>query len=754
MSTPRHRYPATAVLLALGLAFPVAAQEDIGGGEVALRSGTIQLSPAKEGLGELATLAAVTASDGGAEAAGGPIRVILQFAEIPDEARKLDLEEEGVRVLQFIGNNAFVATILDGGLEALAVATSDAPPPQRVVSIEPMAVAYKLEASVAERRIGEWAVEGDVARLRIEHYSDADATALAKVIEEAGGSVLDRSDAFDRMTVEIPADFIEEVGALNGVSWIEPVAPPREEFNDSSRARVGADTLATQPFGLTGAGIRVGVWDGGRIDGHGDFGTRLNTQRGDLGASVSNHATHVAGTVAADGAGSAGQGGTAGQWAGVAAGATLYSWDFFGDTADEVVIAVDDAQHGIDLSTNSWGWRIEGVLNNCALYGDYPGEARDYDRIVNGAAATRPLPVLFAAGNERNDGDCGMMGPPFDNYAVVSPPGTAKNVITVGAANSNDDTMTTFSSWGPVDDGRIKPDVTAPGCQSNGDTRVTSTMPGGVYGGMCGTSMATPATAGIVALLLEHHDAVLQTAPLPSTLKALLIQTAVDLGRPGPDYAFGYGRIDGVAAVEAITARQMSEGLFNATGNDTTSTFNVTAGTSELRATLAWDDAAAAANVAQTLVNDLDLRLTDPSGTVHQPFILNTAVPDADALRGNDAVNNVEQVLVAAPQAGQWTATVRAARIAQGPQTYSLVLPATAATPPPPPPVADRYIYTTLRVITAGASRGCGVSDWDCMTRLCRQDLSSAAWRGWAGCNPEGSDFICYFECAEVRRTQ
>ncbi len=63
----------------------------------------------------------------------------------------------------------------------------------------------------------------------------------------------------------------------------------------------------------------------------------------------------------------------------------------------------------------------------------------------------------------------------------------------------------------------------------------------------------------------------------------------------------------------------------------------------------------------------------------------------------------------------------------------------------------DQYIYTTLRVITAGDNRGCGASDWSCMSRLCAQDLGQGAWRGWVGCNPDGNDFICYFECARLR---
>ncbi|MDD9979713.1 MAG: S8 family serine peptidase, partial [Boseongicola sp.] len=612
-------------------------------------------------------------------------------------------------MLQFVGNNAFVATVLEGGFQALSTAAAD----DRInglnlLALEPMRSEYKLETTVAEGEIGEWAVnEDNVASVRVEYWSDAEADALIAAIENVGGQVVERSDAFETLTVEVPESAIGAIGNLNGVSWIEPISPPFQEFNDSLRMRVGGDALAAAPFNLSGQGVRVGVWDGGRVDGHDDFGTRIHPTIGDIGSNVSNHATHVAGTIGGDGGRSQTEGGAPREWQGVAPDVDFYSWDFFGNTPNEVIDAINSATDGIDLSTNSWGFRIEGQLNNCNLYGDYPGIARDYDRIVRGDAATRPLPVLFAAGNERNDGDCGMSSqPPFENYAVVSPPGTAKNIITVGASNSNDDTMTTFSSWGPVDDGRIKPDVTAPGCQSNDDGVVTSTVIGNGYGSMCGTSMATPATAGIVAMLLEHFDNEGLAVPLPSTLKALLIHTAVDVGRPGPDYAFGYGRIDGVAAAEAITNRLTTEGVLTASGQVQTQQVQVIAGTPEFRATLVWDDAAAFAGAALTLVNDLDLRVIDPSGSEHRPFVLNPAAPANNAGQGVDAVNVVEQVVVTNPAAGTWEVEVASTRIAQGPQRYSLVTLSSAATPPPPPPPPQlRYFYTTLRVITKAAPR-------------------------------------------------
>jgi hypothetical protein len=64
----------------------------------------------------------------------------------------------------------------------------------------------------------------------------------------------------------------------------------------------------------------------------------------------------------------------------------------------------------------------------------------------------------------------------------------------------------------------------------------------------------------------------------------------------------------------------------------------------------------------------------------------------------------------------------------------------------------DQYIYNSLRVITKNAPRGCNSADWQCMTNLCKADLGQSAWRGWAGCDSDNNDFICFFECSQTRK--
>jgi hypothetical protein len=362
--------------------------------------------------------------------------------------------------------------------------------------------------------------------------------------------------------------------------------------------------------------------------------------------------------------------------------AQILSWDFQGNVPAEHQDGM--LNRGIHLSNNSWTYIVQqAALNNCASYGDYDGSARDFDRIAVGAIGGRMLPVVFSAGNERDDGDCGMTGgPAFNNYAVVSPPSTAKNVITVGAINSNNATITGFSSWGPVDDRRLKPEVVAGGCATAGDTGVTSTRVlafpwvNDDYDQLCGTSMAAPAVSGVVALLMQQYQATLPflgSMPSPATIKALLTHTATDLGRPGLDYVFGYGLINAQRAADIIAGWNIEHGNIISNGQVDTTWLTIVSGMPELKFTLAWDDPPAAANAARTLVNDLDLRLVDPSGQVHRPFVLNPTAPANNAGLGVDQVNVVEQVLVPNPQLGTWQLEVHRTRLAQGPQQYVLV---------------------------------------------------------------------------------
>jgi uncharacterized repeat protein (TIGR01451 family) len=342
------------------------------------------------------------------------------------------------------------------------------------------------------------------------------------------------------------------------------------------------------------------------------------------------------------------------------------------------------------------------------------------DAIISGTAGLPRRPVVFSAGNQ---GD----GPQYGrNSGYFSLTKSCKNCIMVAWLQDNG-ALDGGSSHGPTPDGRLKPEIGANG------TAVFSVGadvhgPGNGYRTKSGTSMATPVVTGTIALLLQQYAAqfgvdINVSPPLPSTYKAILVQTAVDqvgtasrtnpdtgaatVYGAGPDWGSGYGLLDAQAA-----SALMADGLFvedavsdtNVTDEHLTS---VVPGQDELRVTIAWDDLPGTPNANDAtpqLVNDLDLLLVGPNGEVVQPLVMpaatqydcdgdasngtqtGTCTPGADpgpfntvAAPGTDRLNNVEQVVVADPAPGLWRARVSVLKTdgslrlpLGGSQTYSI----------------------------------------------------------------------------------
>jgi len=258
----------------------------------------------------------------------------------------------------------------------------------------------------------------------------------------------------------------------------------------------------------------------------------------------------------------------------------------------------------------------------------------------------------------------------------VAPPAAAKNPIHVGGSNTNNTTQYAHTSWGPTEDGRLKPIVTAGACQTSGDYGIRSTdnSPVDAYTTMCGTSMATPAVAGGIALMLEHYRDVYNTSGRfwPSTAKAILMQTSTDQGRPGPDYQWGYGLVDIQTAVDLISRKAFVQANVD---DDEVDVYRVVVpAAGAFQVSMAWDDHEATLNADPALINDLDLEVEAPDGHVTRPWVLNPASPGSNATEGINSVDNQEQVTVdvASDDIGTWIVRVRGTTVPQGPQDYSL----------------------------------------------------------------------------------
>lgn len=508
-----------------------------------------------------------------------------------------------------------------------------------------------------------------------------------------------------------------------------------------------ADTISTDEvrsggtlgLSLDGSGRLMGMWDGGDAQvSHSEFTTGGARAVDKDGTSVTaSHATHVAGTMAAKG--------VYGPAEGMSKAGLLHAYDWNFDFTEMAAAALSD---DLRLSNHSYGakrgWDTisDGVTLYSAWWGDINVSATEdyrygfYDDLARAtdliAYAAPHYLIVVAAGNERggsgvpyysqSNGHYVQIGGiwthtyvirqnDFDSnggYDLLEGRGVSKNNLTVSAVQDisggytspTDVVMASFSSWGPTDDGRIKPDIVANG------TDVLSAVPGG-YGiaSPGGTSMAAPAVTGSLNLVLQHYEDLFGSVEnlRASTVKALAIHTADEAGSAaGPDYRFGWGLMNTRSAVSLVSAHHENAAALThvkqvVLENEDYIEFSVKAlGNTPLKVTICWTDPAGTiptpaldANVA-ALVNDLDLRVFQDSSEFF-PWKLNPASPTAAATNtGDNDRDTVEQVLVAEPVEGQ-TYVVRVTHKgtlvnstgATAPQVISMVLTGIEAEPEP-----------------------------------------------------------------------
>ncbi len=538
-------------------------------------------------------------------------------------------------------------------------------------------VSAQLHRTLDDTRPPAWArtsVDGNDHALVCVHLT-VDPGRAGMLGAKYGGRLVSRFSTIDAIVVEVPIDDLGRLAADPLVRWVEPVPPRFEPMalrpNDRNRMSTGIDTLRLPPYELDGSGVTVLVYDSGTARAsHLDLSGRVEL----IDASgAENHSTHVAGTVGGSGVASDGR------YEGMAPGVSLLSGGIEGsgnvlytnpaDLEGDYQAAFAVSRTGRLLSNNSIGANVSANGLDCDFLGDYATTAMLLDGFVTGTLG-EPMIIVWAAGNERGPSRCGQA------YGTIPPPSGAKNPIQVGAVNADDDSITDFTSWGPTDDGRLKPVIVAPGCERDDDEGVTSASvsnPSG-YSTLCGTSMASPTVARLAALLVQQQrDLFPSREDLDNaTVKMLLAHTAIDLGRPGPDYQYGYGLVRAIEATDAVRADEFTNDWIN-DGETVGIDLVVPAGAPEARATLAWDDPPALAGSSATLVNDLDLRLIGPGGEAHGPWTLDPNDPEANAERGApDRLNNIEQVWVPNPTPGVWRVEIIGTGVPVGPQRFAV----------------------------------------------------------------------------------
>ncbi len=482
---------------------------------------------------------------------------------------------------------------------------------------------------------------------------------------------------FDDMIEEM-IDMIEQVYG-EPVYWID-MKPQNVIFNDEAAKIIKVNPVAWTDYGYHGENQIVGIMDTGLDTGnastlHPDLKDRLIKAyaygRTNDWSDPNGHGTHVAGSVVGTGAASDGQIKGMAYGAKIIFQSVLDSNDGLGglpnDLNDAFQVAYND---GARIHTNSWGCPYQYCQNK------YDTQSSQVDEFM----WNHPdMTILFAAGN---DGDYDRDGQV--EYNTVTPPSTAKNCITVGAAENyrpdkgsyadsvND--MALFSSRGWTSDGRIKPDVVAPG------TWILSTRSSlapddhfwgnynQYYAYMGGTSMATPITAGFTAVVRQWlQQAKGYNNPSSSLVKALLIATARPLGNAvvSADYGWGEVNMDNIMNGSLILLDE-SQTRALSTGDSWTYTFNVSDTSKPVKVVLVWRDYPGSPQASAYLVNDLDLTVTTPSGSSYYGNHMIYSSPDRK--------NNVEVVYISSPQQGTYTIKVKGYNVPDGPQPFSVVV--------------------------------------------------------------------------------
>jgi len=621
--------------------------------------------------------------------------IVVHFAEVLTDDIRRNLESRGLVLLSPLGGNSYFASI-DEDLDAGWIVG------QGLRSVSEIPVGRKLHKDLAAGIVRPWmvsqglgAADPEIRRMLDSGFASAEEFAargvdptLAVIVQfhrnmnpraesrrlaaTVGGEVLSEIYTVNAVTMHLPLSQVGSLAADDSVQWIEPPLPAMVDLNAENRAAMGVDVVNASPYDLDGSGVTVMVFDGGQVKAHADFGSRLTVGTSDH-AGESNHATHVAGTIGGDGT-------IEHNNRGMAPGVEIISYGFevegglsagflYTEPGDiEADYTESLALYGFDIANNSIGTNIEPNGFPCEWTGNYGITSAMIDSIVRGGLG-EPVRIVWANGNERSRTRC--LGDDFGNHGEffsTAPPACAKNHITVGSVDSDTDLISYFSSWGPTDDGRLKPDISAPGCESASGVGVLSTTGVDSYGTACGTSMAAPTVTGLCALILEQYAISYpgRALPMNATLKALLANTAVDRGNPGADYAYGYGSVRAQPAVDAVLAGNILEGAVAQDGVYRF-TVEVLAGDPSLKVTVAWDDLPGTPNVASTLVNDLDVRVIDGSGGEHLPWTLDPTDPGAPAVRtAQDHLNNIEQVQIDNPLPGMYTVEVSGFVIADG----------------------------------------------------------------------------------------
>lgn len=583
---------------------------------------------------------------------------IIQFNEVPGETERKIMEANGIRLLSYLPENAFVASFpMD--IDPIKFSQINAR------SIVPLDIKYKIEPSLYDKVYPYWALkDGNKIDLTVMYQKDILPETMRTELVRGGIEVISSYDFSQMMNVRISIDNIEKFSASPFILWVEAIEPPAEAENLEGATGMRSNFLLTAfPGGkkYDGTGVNVALGDEGTVGPHIDYTGRVD--QSSANGSIGDHGDHCVGAVA-------GAGNLDPVMRGMAPGANMWVYTTY-DNSVSSWAAVNDV-------VNSYG-NNRKIRVTSTSYGDskttcnngYTAQAVTSDQHI------RQMPLLMHFYTSGNMGTSGCSSNGYGGKTTLI--GWAnltggrkqgKNTFTIGSV-SNSDAISSFSSRGPTDDGRIKPDV-----MSMGES-VWSTSENNTYSKKTGTSHACPSAAGFYAQFyhaaMDLNGGQEQESAL---LKAVVMNAADDVGNAGPDFKSGFGRINGRRALEILEGKTYTTSTV-AQGASNTHNITIPSGTKQVKVMVYWTDYEGTALASKVLVNDLDMMVKDPAAKSYSPWILDTVSKstnlDKVATRGADHINNVEQVTIDDPAAGLYTVTITGNKVPQGPQKYYLV---------------------------------------------------------------------------------
>jgi len=564
----------------------------------------------------------------------------VQFYETPDQATQDLFKSQKLELIEYIPNKAYLfyfpATTSIAFLQSKGVR-----------GIQPIDGEYKLSTALKDGGYENWALDGDNILVILQFHKNVNINYVIGDLQSQQIAVKQTYSGSNNIELSIPNNCLETLSNMPYVKWIELIgapAIPEDKKGRSLHRSNSLDTQTTAGRNYTGEGVGVLVRDDGSVGPHIDFTGRITNLTGPGGT----HGDRVAGSMTSSGNLNPDN-------AGMARGSDLFVVGYSGSFQDPNTTSLI-ASGSVQITNSSYG-------DGCN--GGYTTSSQTVDQQIKD---TPSLLHVFSTGNSGTS-NCGYgAGSGWGNITGGHKQG--KNVMAV-ASTSSSGNLAGSSSRGPATDGRIKPDIAAHGAG------VTMTTENNSYQTSSGTSFAAPAIAGVSAQLYEAYGDLNGGAFPPSALiKSTLLNTASDYGNVGPDYKFGWGIVNGLRAAKLIEdSRYLTATVTQGTSNN--HTINVPAGTTQVRFMAYWSDAPAAPGANPALVNDLDLVVTDPSNGAHLPWILDST-PNATALNtpatnGIDRLNNMEQVLLNNPDAGNYDIEVSGFNVPVGPQEYFIV---------------------------------------------------------------------------------